>query len=356
MKVFYLTLILTYIFGIFSRLHPIGIKNKKPILFFIIIILVILVGVSGLRRSMGDTGDYKHLYTLVVSGYDMSKSSYEKGFIIFLELLSKISPDPQIMVFTTALITTVLFIWTLRKYYSYFELEIYMYIASGFFLVTMNGIRQAMAAAIVFVATKFIVDGKFIPYLLVVIFATTFHSSAIILVPIYFIVREEAWSRKIMYIIIISMIALIFIQPLMSIIFESAEGTKLSGYEESVLGGIEGGANIIRVIVAAVPVILSYIYREQLKEKWPESNVFINMSTINLIIMCFALYNWLFARFNFYFQPYTFILLPYLIKNMFNKEEGRLVYYLFVLCYFVFFYYENVISLNIIYSSNYIDI
>lgn len=356
MKIFYITLISTFILAFLSRLHPKWSNDKKPMLIYTILILIILVGVSGLRRSMGDTGDYKHLYTLVVSGTDMTNSDYEIGFIKFFELLSKISTDPQIMVFTTALITTVLCILTLRKYYSYFELEVYMYIASGFFLVTMNGIRQAMASAFIFAATKFIVEGKFILYLIIVLFASTFHTSAIIMIPVYFIVREEAWSKRIVYIILISIVALIFIQPLMEIMFESAEGTKLGGYEESVLGGAEGGANILRAVIDLVPVVLAYIYRDKLKEKWPKSNIFVNMCLINLIFMCFALYNWLFARFNMYFQLYSFILLPYIIKNMFKPKEKGLVYYLFVLCYFIFFYYEHVISLNIIYSSDFIHI
>ena len=356
MKVFYLTLISTFLLGIASRIHPKWDKNKKPMLFFILLILIILVGVSGLRRSMGDTGDYKHLYSLVVQGEDMTESSYEVGFIKFFEILSKISPDPQIMVFTTALITTVLFIMTLRKYYSFFELEVYMYITSGFYLVTMNGIRQAMAASFVFAGTRFIVEKNLKAYLAVILFASTFHTSALIMIPVYFIAREEAWSKKVIHIIIVSGLLLLFIQPVMTMIFESAEGTKLGGYEEAILGGGEGGASIFRTIIAAVPVILSYIYRDKIKEVWPESNIFVNMCLVNFIIMSFALYNWLFARFNFYFQPYSFILLPYLIKNIFKAKEKGLVYYSFIICYFIFFYYEHVISLNVIYSSDFINL
>lgn len=355
MKVFYATLVLTFILAVASKIHPKWESNKKPTLLFTILILVVLVSVAGLRRGIGDTGDYKHLYTLIVEGQYIDPDAYEPGFIKFCEILTKISPDPQIMVFSAALITTVLFILTLRKYYSLFELEVYMYITAGFYLVTMNGIRQSMAAAFVFVATPFIVNKKFILYLILVLFASTFHTSALIMIPVYFIVRQEAWSKKVIYIIIASAIALVFIEPIMQVIFASAEGTKLGGYEESVLGGGEGGASIIRTIIASVPVILSYIYKDKIKEMWPNSNIFINMCLINLIIMSFALYNWLFARFNLYFQPYSFILLPYLIKNVFKRKEQGLVYYLFIVFYFIYFYYEHVISMGINYTSDFIN-
>ena len=114
----------------------------------------------------------------------------------------------------------------------------------------------------------------------------------------------------------------------------------------------------MRVIVNAVPVVMAYIFRDKLKESWPESNVFVNMSLINLIFITFALYNWIFARFQIYFQLYNFILLPYMIKNCFERRQERdFVYYCFIICYFIFFYYEQVIGgVGLGYRSNFIDI
>ena len=355
MKVFYLTLFSTYILAFISRIHFKWEKNKKPMILMTLAVMIILVSVSGLRNGIGDTRDYMHLYDLVVRNEGNYKDAYEPGFLFLLKLLTNISSDPQIMLLVTAMVTNVLNIWVLRKYSSLFELEVFMYITSGYFLVTMNGIRQALAAAILFISTKFIIDGRFKPFLIISLVASTFHTSALIMIPVYFIVRQEAWSKRIIYIILISSIMLVFMQPIMESIFAAAEGTKLGGYEEAVLGGGEGGASIIRTFIAAIPEVVSYIYREKLKNTWPDSNIFINMSLINLILMSFALYNWLFARFNFYFQTYTFILLPYLIGNVFKRKERDLIYYLFVVCYFGFFYYEHVISLGMRYTSNYIS-
>ena len=39
--------------------------------------------------------------------------------------------------------------FTMYRYHNYFELQLFMFITSGYWLTTMNGIRQAMAAAIV---------------------------------------------------------------------------------------------------------------------------------------------------------------------------------------------------------------
>ena len=73
--------------------------------------------------------------------------------------LQNISDDPQLLIFTTALITNVLIVIILYKYSRMFELSIYVYITSGLYTVSMNGIRQSLAAAIIFAATKYILDG-----------------------------------------------------------------------------------------------------------------------------------------------------------------------------------------------------
>ena len=76
---------------------------------------------------------------------------------------------------------------------------------------------------------------------------------------------------------------------------------------------VEGGASPIRTVISAIPVVLAYIYRDKLKKQWPESNIFVNMSLICLIISVFSMINWVFNRFNMYFQIYSFLVLPYII-------------------------------------------
>ncbi|MGL5550638.1 MAG: EpsG family protein, partial [Culicoidibacterales bacterium] len=291
MNFFYLTLIVTFFLAFAARLFLN--RKRKPNLFWSILLIIVFVSIAGLRRGIGDTGEYVHLFGLVADGsVTIATEGFEVGFILFLKILTYISTDPQIMIFVTSLIIHTCNIWTLRAYASLFELQTYIYIASGFFLTLMNGMRQGMAAAVVFASTKLIIENKFKWYLAVVLVMTTVHTSALIMIPVYFIVRETAWSKRIMKIILFSSIALLLAQPLISILFQLLEGTRYGGYSSF----NEGGSSILRTVIAAIPVVLAYIGRERLKEEWPESNVFVNMSIINLIIYSFSLVNWIFAR------------------------------------------------------------
>ena len=316
-----------------------------------IILVSIFVLVSGLRSGLGDTWAYVNTYSHIGPETDIFKSSYEAGFMLFLIFLKKFSSDPQFMIFITAAITNILNIWLIRKYSedSYFELSIFMYIASGAYVVTMNGIRQCLVVSLVFAATIFIIKRKFISYCIIILLVSTIHTSALIMIPVYFVAIKEAWSKDIIKVIILFLICMILYEPFINIIFSLMKNTKFGGYKDF----NEGGANILRIAVNAVPVFLAYIKRDVLKDKWKISNIFINLTLVNFIIMCFSRFNWIFARFALYTQLYSIVLLPYIIKNCFpNKKERRLLYYGFIVAYFIYFWYDTTVG-SVIYKSNF---
>ena len=54
----------------------------------------------------------------------------------------------------------------------------------------------------------------------------------------------------------------------------------------------------------------------------------------------------LLGRLPIYCSLYNLILLPWLLRNIFEKREKDLVYYIMIICYFAFFYYQMVIAWN----------
>lgn len=350
MLILYITLAITFVLSLAARI--LNDKTGKPAIFMTIGVMGILIFVSGLRTGMGDTSAYTHLYKLVGNGV-IVKGAYETGFLVFLLLLNQVSKDPQLMIFSTAFITNGLYIWTLRQFSSLYELETFLYITSAYYAATMNGIRQALVAAVLFASTRFIIEGKLTKYFLITLIMCTFHTSSLIMIPAYFIARQDAWSKKIMIMILILPILFIFFQPFMSVVFTTMEGSRYESYKGAIMTGGEGGASSIRVIIAAIPVVMAYFGRHKLKMEWVASNIFVNMSLINLIIMMFSMFNWVFSRFQFYFLPYNLILLPYMIKTLFSKQDRQVMYFLVLGFYFILFYYEHVITLNINYKSNF---
>ena len=155
---------------------------------------VTLVLVSGLRNNIGDTFLYMHGYQVERLTWETVLERKDIGFNIMQMLLQELTNDPQILIAVTAIITNILIVSVLYKYSRMLEVSLFLYIASGAFIVSMNGLRQYLAASIVFAGTKFLLEGRWKPYMLLVVFASFFHQSALIMIPIYFVARRKAWT------------------------------------------------------------------------------------------------------------------------------------------------------------------
>lgn len=345
---FYSTIISTYIFCLFTRIAY-DRKYKGIAIFFITIVAIVLVLLSGLRNGIGDTEMYMHSYDLLVQNPSSFKFDGDFALNLLSLFLMQISTDPQILIFTVALITNILNVIMFNKYRSYLELQIYIYITSGYYITTMNGLRQCLAASLLFTCTELVIKGKFIPYCICVILISTFHQSALMLIPMYFVVRQEAWSKKMMIFIGVAIIAVLGYDIISPIIFKALESTSYGEYSEF----NEGGSSIMRTIVNSVPVVLAYLKRNKLKSEWPESNIFVNMSILNVIFVGFGMFNWIFNRFTLYLQLYNFVLIPFIISKCFKGKERRVLYLGVIGCYFFFFYYEQVIGMGMRYPTKF---
>ena len=346
MRIFYLLVFIIIILGIFYDMYSSKIKIIANISF--IFLLIILIIVLGLRWSFGDTLAYVWVYQSIGTGVKID--GYEEGFLYFMSILKNISTDPQFMIFITSAIITTINLIVLRIYSSSFMISTYLYITSGYLMVTMNGIRQCLAAAFIFLATILIEKKKLVLYCFVILIMSTIHVSALIMIPFYFIANIESWSKKFIILIVLAICGLLFYQDFEKLLF-SLLSEKYASYQYL----NEGGANILRILVSSVPVILSYMKRDYIKKNWKVGNIFVNMSLLNFIIMCFSYYNWVFARFYIYTQLYSIVLLTYLVTQCFNKKEKRiLIYFLFVF-YFVFFWFDCKM-MNIHYVSNFLNI
>ncbi|MFS0822740.1 EpsG family protein [Bacillus sp. 1P02SD] len=354
MAVFWINLFSVYILSYFSRYfskssldQPNNIKHNL-LLFSIAIIILIII--SGLRNNVGDTSAYMHSYEMNKFDWKNIDYSGDFGFHIYQILLQKLSDDSQILVFFTALLTNLFIGVTLYKYSRLIDLSLYVYITSGMFLVSMNGIRQYLAASIIFLSTKYILSGEWWKYFLVVIFSATIHKSALIMIPIYFIIRRKAWTKITIVLLISAIFIVLSFNQFTELLFTVIEDTQYGQYSD-----FDGeGANVLRVLVNSAPLIIAFVGREKLRQIFPNSDYIVNLSLLSLIFMIVATQNWIFARFGIYFGIYNLILMSWIIKVI-NKRGQKFIYYAILVCYFIYFYFEQVIGLGMVYRSDYIE-
>ncbi|SFL16195.1 EpsG family protein [Paenibacillus sp. 1_12] len=352
MTVFWITLCSTFMIALLARFVAkptlTGHLFVEPNKVLVFIVITVMVLVSGLRNGIGDTYFYMYSYRTTVFSLENILFKADFGFNLIQYVLQYISMDPQLLIFVVALVTNVLILLVLLKYSRFFELSIFLYITSGQYLVSMNGIRQFLAGALLFAATKYIFDGNWKKYMVIVLIASTIHQSALILIPIYFIVRQKAWTTQTYLLLTLAVLFVFGYGQFSQAFFSVIKDTKYSEYENLETHG----ANFLRVIVTAAPLIIAYFGREKLRRIFPKSDYIVNMCLINVVVMLISTQQWIFARFSIYFGLYILILIPWIIE-LFVPKDRKLVYYAILVCYCIYYYYESVISLNIRYTSNF---
>ncbi|MCE7792512.1 EpsG family protein [Salipaludibacillus sp. CUR1] len=357
MTILYMNLALVFSFSLGAR-HlrdsALSVTSEAPYMkpgyFFMFVSLASLVVVSGMRNNIGDTYVYRNIFESNEFTWEYVQSQKDMGFGVLQMILKMFTDNAQVLIFTAALITNVLIVLVLYKYTKLFELSLFVFIASGMYLVSMNGIRQYLAAAIIFASTKFILEGSFVKYALVVLLASTFHQSALVLLPIYFIVRREAWTKTTFLILFSAILIVLGYNQFSELLFSTLGEDGYGGYSDF----DEGGANIIRVAVGSAPLILAFLGRDKFRELFPKCDYIVNLALLGVIFMIVATQNWLFARLSIYFDLYNLILISWVV-HLFAVKDRKLIYYAIVVCYFFFFIYEYVITLNIEYRSDFLE-
>lgn len=310
-----------------------------------------IICIIGLRSGIADTWVYIMKFERlpnVFTEIQINENSKEWGFTFFTVFIRKfISKDFHFWLFIIATISGIATLIPLRKYSINFMLSAFLFVASCDFSWMLNGMRQYLAVSVIFACTGLMVEKKFVKYILVVLLMSTFHATALICIPIYFIVQGKAWNKKTIIYIVGIVVILFFTQQFAGVLELMLEDTGYTGITKQF--SEDDGANIIRAIIAGIPMMLAFIKRKHI-EKYtsPIINICINMSVVTTGIYFVSSFTSgiLIGRLPIYFELYNWLLLPWVINKGFNKKERLLIFYLIFLFYVAFFYYQMVIAWN----------
>lgn len=373
MPVYYFSLVWVSIWGIISNITSKQVKisekiyeNRSRLLIAVIAILPIIIFAS-CRSSVADTDVYIKSFneypSNLADAYNMIFDSTRRdpGFLFISVLIKQfISTDYTVWLSIIAVISGIGVMIPLYKYSCNFGISIFLFVASCQFTWMFNGMRQFLVASIIFGYTGLLLRRRFIPYAIIVCLLSTIHTSALILLPTYFIVTGEPWDKRTMLFICLIILAMLFTSKFTGLLEDAVENTNYASSMEE-FKATDDGTNPIRILVESVPIIIAFMYRNKIKDKLtPIIKLSINMSLVAsglYIISKVARSGVMLGRLPIYFSMYNLILLPWLIKNIFDKKDKVLVYYLMIILYIAFFYYQMVVAWDgLIYVSNILNI
>lgn len=315
---------------------------KKANLIFTILIFFVLVLLYTFRWCNG-TDFYNYYLEFQKMKYAKWNTLFENRDILFtlLTYYSYKIFDGNFIIynFILGVLTYLPIVITIRKHSENFALSILLYIFMTLYFIPYNTVRQGIACGLCFLAFSYVYDKQYIKSLFIMFIAMSIHSSAMIFIPIVLLSNRDSHSKEIyigVFFLLIMFLGLgTFWNYIIKFLNLIGQSKMASDYKDALSEG--NGISYLRVVVIFIPVILSYIYYNVIKNKNKNNKIdfIINLSLFGAIFLLFGLKFAVLARISQYFEIYITLLYPYIL-NAFSKEEKRLLIFIIVIMYFLY--------------------
>lgn len=315
--------------------------REKPHKFFFCLSAVLATGILGFREGVG--ADYYRIYA---QGYSDAangvESRYEVAFDALQQACLLLSADYHLLFFVCALITVALVYLAIYRWSKMPLLSVLIFLLCGLFFFSTNAIRQAIAIALFLNAVPYIFKGDFLKYCLLIVVATLFHQSAIILLALYF---SRFFNLNLVRagVICLTIAALggflvaIFLQigGLMSEQF--AIYARLQHY-------LEGDLDVLDLAYTLIAYMVFFcVQREKhhLYQDNAEIRILTNILFLGLLIIVMTGYMFILFRFARYITPLLIFYIPNLIIQFGGAQKRKVASWLVAACFTVtsFFVY-----------------
>ena len=341
---------LTEYFSI-SRIDANGMKvyEKKANIYYYIMAIAMAVFV-GLRTACNDTETYLAGYRSIQVYPSLNETLFTGfsvelgnsfGFQFVQRLIKYFHFSEQSFLMFFSLFTNFVYLWFIKKYSNDILLSIFYFITMGCYTFTMAAIRQCAAIAFCLIAVDFVIRKKYFRFVLFVLIGVSMHQFAFVFFAVPLLVFKP-WTNRTFIFLASGIILSIFMKPLLGTITEFASSYR-GGYDSNAFSG--EGVNIFRVLVSWVPLVLSFIVKDRIRDNRAQ-NIIINLSMLNAVIMFLGLFGTAnyFARLANYFLVFQTISLPVIIRY-FDKERRYLTVGS-IIGFSAYFAYANIFALG----------
>ncbi|MBR1762686.1 MAG: EpsG family protein [Eubacterium sp.] len=325
-----------------------GRYEEKKEWFVYSILGIIMILFIGLRTKYNDTSTYVENYGYltpdnlnIVDSFkyvDWPKIGSNPGFGFISCVLKYYGFSNQAYLMFFAVITIPIYLWFIRKYSSNLSLSMFLFFIVGSYLFCLAAIKQALAMALLLIATDKEIKNKHISFVFWVLIASTIHAYSWL----YFIVpfsKFRPWTKKTYWsLLLFGLIGVALAFGKTGIINVST----LLGDDYTVESMSGKGVNIFRVGVTLVPTILSLLLKDKIvDEAYDDINcIIVNLSILHGELMFIALFGTAnyFARLANYFEMFAVISIPWLIQFV-NKKYRFTLTITAILLYLIYFWY-----------------
>ena len=312
----------------------IGQKNRKRLNIFLLLTCTVLMAISAFRYNTGqDYNTYTSTLIYLKNGNSLSWLNYEPGFIILYKILAPMSHNGHIIIIFSSIATMSMLYGAIKKNSVNPNESIFLYYALYMYCMSFNLVRQFIAISIIHLSIPVFKDRKTLKSMACIMFASLFHTSALLCIPFYFFQKIRWNNKRILSIIIVSLVIFLLYRPIISVVILILP--KYAIYLQA-----EGGSSFFNIFVLiGTLLMLLYVKNHQLYGSGDENtlNLYISAAVFGLIISVLTVKILYFARAAYYFFSISIYSLPFCLSKM----KGRTTYYLsksLVLCFSIYLF------------------
>ncbi len=317
---------------------------------FMIAVIVWMTCFSFLRTSYNDTGNY-------IAGF-LNAESIQEGIengtfvdwtgnplsMLYRSVMRALTDNYHIYFLVPALLSSFAVIRLFKRYSVSPALSLLIFFSIGTYVVYIAALKQCLAMFFLLLAIPYAEERKYVRFYILVFIAILFHTHAFMFAILPFLFGKP-WGKVSWIGLGVALFAMATYDATLGAFMRYAQSIGALVAENEVFDGYQ--INILRVFVYWVPSLMALIFRKRLfRDSTRYENLFVNMTVVSSIILMMGMVQAanLFARMAAYFEIAAALSLPWMIRKLFTKDSARLVTWIAVALYFVYFLYEFGVS------------
>lgn len=268
-------------FGIFDIFYEN--KNKSKILIILMVVIWILLSTRGFLGT-----DWYFYYPSFMSNTYI----YEKGYMLYSFLIGSIYKNYTFFQSITLGIDFICLYFIFKKYCKYYILAFVIFFSIQGLFMEVELLRNMKAIILFIFSLKYIEERKFIPYIILNLIGVSFHQSAILYIPLYYLLNINFNKKLIISLFLLG--SLIYLSNFDFILnsldsfgnyLNGSIGEKIDNYLKVIPKNIPRGLNLFYIERVILFLIAYYYEKNKILKNIGYLSVFIFLYTSELSII-----------------------------------------------------------------------
>ena len=308
--------------------------------------MIVLVGFRNIYLGMNDTSEvylpmYNNLAELTFSeAYKyLIGRDYEIGFYLLTKIFIMIIDNFRLYLIILSLPINILVTRLIYKKSKIPFLSFLIYFSLNYFAISFTGLRHCVALSILLIAYEFIEKKNVKVFVLMVLFASLFHKTALIFLIAYPLANLKINHKNFLIIFSSLGFSIIFGKKFLDSIINLLGITRYQMYLDA-SGDTLTFFFINLLLIIFVIYILPKVEKDNMKQM-------INMYTIGISIASATVFIAEAFRMSTYYTIYSMILIPNAIASIKNKKIIPVLLYIFSVLLIIYFFLFSMKNNNI---------